>query len=96
LRLRGGRELRAELLSVDSASVLLMLDSEVLVARFDDMERLRVDPGIEAVKYDGGILSAPLLQRIRERSRFPYGITPKALAALLEAGGRQAPTPVRP
>ena len=82
-----------ELLAVRDSSLLLLRNRQVVVAPLSAVAS--VDFGETSVRVERTSV-AELLERARRASRFPFGITPGAMAALLRSTGQDAPVELRP
>jgi hypothetical protein len=89
-------DIRGELLAADDEAVLILVGaSEILGARWDDLERFRVrDRPVDDVR-DGTIPGPAHLREIQLASRYPFGLPDDQLAILLEGVGQDAVREVR-
>jgi hypothetical protein len=85
----GGGGVQGELLAVTDTSVLLMVRDRVVVARGAAI--IIIAAGRTWFSYANGGPRIASLERLRRLSRFPYGIAPATMAALLAKSAQSAP-----
>ena len=95
LFMNDGTERKGELLTVRTDSFILMLDGRVAVAPLSAVRTVGFD-GEPLEVIEGGRMSARLMDVARAASRFPFGITPPAMATLLKRSGQDAPIELGP
>jgi hypothetical protein len=93
LHMVDGSARTGELLAVRDSSLVLLRNRQVAVVPFSAVAI--VDFGETRLSLER-TPAAELLDRARRASRFPYGITPGAMAALLRSTGQEAPLELRP
>jgi hypothetical protein len=93
----GGTAHYAELLSIsDSMLVVLRAGDRVTVVPVQPTGVRVSFAGVSASSYDRTHLTEEEMRRARAASRFPYGITPEAMRALLAYSRQAAPDTLRP
>jgi hypothetical protein len=86
-----GRKFEGELLALTDTSLVMLVDGRVATVRTSAMSEL-VMPMAGVLKYAGGRApSSKQLERARHMMRYPYGIQPGVMAALLAKSAQQAP-----
>jgi hypothetical protein len=93
LHMADGSARTGELLAVRDSSLVLLRNQRVVTASLSSIAS--IDLGDTRLDIAQGERTHDLLMRIRDASRFPYGITPAAMAALLRSTGQDAPTELR-
>jgi hypothetical protein len=93
LHMVDGSARTGELLAVRDSSLVLLRNRQVAVVPLSAVAI--VDFGETRLSLER-TPAAELLDRARRASRFPYGITPGAMAALLRSTGQEAPLELRP
>jgi hypothetical protein len=89
--MNNGAEYVGELLALDDSSVVLLTQNRIAIGALSHVARLEFDDfDARNVAYNRG-LSAAALQKGKELSRFPYGITPSAMALLLANAKQKTP-----
>ena len=90
LSFSGNRSVRVELLELQDSAFVVLLDDRVGIAPF----RVVLDARFDRIGVVAVARSAPpaeLHEQLRLASRFPFGIPPEALAALLAVHDQAAP-----
>lgn len=93
--MRSGVQHTGELLAVDDSTVTLLVRERVGTGRLADVATIwiDVDQPTQLVVRDNA-WSADRMRRARLWSRFAYGMTPAAWAALLASTAQAAPAPL--
>jgi hypothetical protein len=94
LHMTDGSARTGELLGVRDSSLVLLTNQRVVIAPLYTITSMDLGNARLAVVRGEG--SRDLLDRARDASRFPYGITPAAMAVLLRSTGQDAPTELGP
>lgn len=86
-----GRTFSGELLAVTDTSWVMLVGNRVSMVRSAALQKVLV-PSTGDIAYSGGkATSATRLEAARHAVRFPYGISPDVMSALLAKSGQQAP-----
>jgi hypothetical protein len=93
LHMTDGSARTGELLAVRDSSLLLLRNQRVVTAPLSSI--VSMDLGDTRLAVAQRERPRDLLERVRDASRFPYGITPAAMSALLRSTGQDAPTELR-
>jgi hypothetical protein len=80
-----------ELLALDDSSIVLLTDNRVAIGALAHVARLEFEDLEVRELGPAGRLPAAALQKGKEASRFPYGITAPAMTRLLASTGQTAP-----
>jgi hypothetical protein len=86
-----GKTFDGEVLAITDSSWILMVGDRVASVRDGAISNVRVADLGELRYADGGRPSASELHRARRVTRFPYGIAPEAMAALLAKSTQSSP-----
>jgi hypothetical protein len=95
LFMNDGTERKGELLTVRTDSFILLLDGRVAIAPLSAIHTVGFD-GVPLEVIEDGRMSSRLMDVARAESRFPFGITPPAMATLLKRSGQDAPMQLGP
>ena len=91
LTMQDGRTVAGELLAVDDSSFVMLAGRRVGVARFGAVRRAAFAHLGPVSRSSGGRPTPQMLERARLLSRFPFGIPPAAMTALLADAQQAAP-----
>ena len=87
----GGRRFRGELLALTDTAWILMMAKKVAMGRIRGIESVELD-GVGVITYAAGKFpTEQKLDAARRRARFPYGISPGVMAALLTKTSQASP-----
>jgi hypothetical protein len=89
LRLKSGERFYGELLAVTDSTYVVRIDRRIAIAPMSMVTSLGF--GWQEIATPSGELWAGDRETLRRHSRFPYGITPTAMAGLLRASGQASP-----
>lgn len=86
-----GRSYEGELLAVTDTSWVMLVDGRVSMVRTTAVHEVSV-PTVGTLKYANGRAKSNVrLERAQRLTRYPYGIPPEAMAALLAKASQEAP-----
>ena len=87
----GGRRFRGELLALSDTAWIFMMDRKVAMGRIRGVQSVELN-GVGVITYvPDHFPSEKQLNDARRRARFPYGISPAVMAALLAKTSQASP-----